>query len=156
MKEVKTERYEKPYTLNAMSIYVYKSTRKNAKCKHVNVNHLISHDESGKINDDRILYQFIGTIDKIMQYAKQYDHIELSMNGSIFKQTNYINANNELYCTVEDMPIIENREQLYSIEQMITSVYYWYCLIYPYNKLNLKEIHNNKSIRYIINEWYKH
>ena len=149
--------YNTIYQNNSGFIFCYKSTRKNAKTSDIiMINHLISHDKTvNKISDDKILDQFISTIDKIIYYSKQFNHIELSCYLDIFQQVEYKNANNEIYHDAEKHRYAFQRVQFYNIESCINYVFNIYCLIYPYNKISYKTLHNNASIRYLINQYYK-
>ena len=149
--------YNTIYQNNSGFIFCYKSTRKNAKTSDIiMINHLISHDKTvNKISDDKILDHFISTIDKIIYYSKQFNHIELSCYLDIFQQVEYKNANNEIYHDAEKHRYAFQRVQFYNIESCINYVFNIYCLIYPYNKISYKTLHNNASIRYLINQYYK-
>lgn len=150
-----TARYGMSYSLNAATIYAYKSSRKNAQREAVHVNHLINKNADGrKINDERILQQFIAVVEKIAYIGKKYNHFELSANLSIFKDCEYINADKNIYCTVEDIPIKFGRTTMYSIEFIINFVFNIFALIYPYNKIRLADVHLNPSIRGIIKKYY--
>lgn len=155
--QIVTEMHNKYFKSNAMSIYMFKSSRKNSKCSDtINVNHLISKEI--KIHDDRIISQFIGTIESIIYKSKQYNnHLEISVYLSIFKKSSYENANNDLYCTTDNLYYNFQRVQFSSIEQCINFIFSLYCLIYPYNEISLEnEIYSNSSIKYFINEFYNH
>ncbi len=149
--------YNTIYQNNSGYIFCYKSTRKNAKTSDIiYINHLISHDKTvNKISDDKILDQFISTIDKIIYYSKQFKHLELSCYLDIFKQVEYENANNKIHQDIEKNRYAFQRVQFYNIESCINYVFNIYCLIYPYNRISYKTLHNNASIRYMINQYYK-
>lgn len=145
------------YQNNAMSIFVYKSSRKNAQCELFSVNHLITQNNDRKLCDNSILNQFIGTIEKIVYLSKNnYNgHLELSVNMDLGKNSNYINANNDIYNCNEYLRLRFDRKQFSSIEECINFVYMLYGLIYPYNTLNLSNtVYNNPSIKYFINMFY--
>ena len=137
-------------------MFCYKSTRKNAKASDIiMINHLISNKPDHKISDDRIMDQIISTIDKIIYYSKQFKHLELSCYLDIFQQVEYKNSNNEIYQDVDKHRYAFQRVQFYNIESCINYVFNIYSLIYPYNKISYKTLHNNASIRYMINQYYK-
>lgn len=144
------------YQSNAASIYCFKSSRKNSKCSNtISINHLINHAPDRKVSDERIIQQITRTIESIVYYARQYKHIELSAYIDSFKQIEYTNANNEIYHGVEDQRYCFQRVRFSSIEECINFVFSVYCLIYPYNKIDRNTLHNNASIRYYINAYYK-
>lgn len=149
--------YNTVYKNNSGFIFCYKSSRKNAKTSDIiMINHLISHDKTvNKISDDKILYQFISTIDKIIYYSKQFNHLEISCYLQIFKQVEYENANNKMHQDIEKNRYSFQRVTFYNIESCINYVFNIYSLIYPYNKISYKTLHNNASIRYMINQYYK-
>lgn len=153
--QIITEMYNKSFKSNALSIYMFKSSRKNSKCsKAINVNHLISKEV--KIHDDSIISQFIGTIESIIYTSKQYNnHLEVSAYIDIFKNESFINANNDLYCNTNSLRYNFQRVQFSSIEQCINFIFSIYYLIYPYNEISLSnDIYNNPSIKYLIKEYY--
>ena len=160
MNNLKEKTYKAPYTVNACGLYLYKSNRKNAKTKNVMINHLIKTGKNNtnnyKINDDRILSQFIGTISKIVLYSIQNNkHLELSCILDYGKKASYIDANNELTYKLDIRTLHFGRKKFLNIEQCINFIYDVYNLIYPYNTLSLTTIYNNPSIKYFIKEYYK-
>ena len=62
---------------------------------------------------------------------------------------------NEIYQDIEKNRYAFQRVTFYSIESCINYVFNIYSLIYPYNKISYKTLHNNASIRYMINQYYK-
>lgn len=147
--------YNTVYQNNSGFIFCYKSTRRNAKTSDIiMINHLISNKPDHKISDDRIIDQIINTMDKIMYYSKQFKHLELSCYLDIFKQVEYENANNKMHQDIEENRYTFQRVTFYSIESCINYVFNIYSLIYPYNKISYKTLHNNASIRYMINQYY--
>lgn len=156
MKVIESSTYRTYYQSNAATIYLYKSSRKNAKSNDgISINHLINKSIDRKVDDDRILNQFLGVIEKIVYDSIKFNkHLEITFYADIFKQTQYINANNDLYKGVEDTQVYEVRHKLSSIEHCINRVYDLFGLIYPYNHLNRQEIFNNASIKYMINLYY--
>ena len=151
-----SDTYNTFYQSNAASIFCFKSSRKNSKCSDIiNINHLINRETDRRVSDDRIMNQIAETIEKIVYYCKQYKHIELSCYMDVFKQIEYENANNEIYHGVEDQRYCFQRVIFSSIEQCINFVFSVYCLIYPYNKIDRNTLHNNASIRYFINQYYR-
>ena len=148
--------YNTVYQNNSGFMFCYKSTRKNAKASDIiMINHLISNKPDHKISDDQIMDQLISTIDKIIYYSKQFKHLELSCYLDIFQQVEYKNSNNEIYQDVDKHRYAFQRVQFYNIESCINYVFNIYSLIYPYNKISYKTLHNNASIRYMINQYYK-
>lgn len=137
---------------NAAGIYMYKSARKNSRWIHIPVYHLIS-KENEYISDERIIDQFIGVIEKMAAYARKHNHIDFDASINFDKNTQYINANNSIYRDTERIYISIPRVECSSIETCINRLYSVFALIYPYNTLNLRELHNNPSIRYIINKF---
>ena len=148
--------YNTAYQNNTGFILCYKSSRKNSKTSDlINIGHLINNDPDHKISDDRIIEQIINTMDKIIYYAKQFNHIELSCYLYIFQQVEYKNANKEIYHDAEKHRYAFQRVPFYSIESCINYVFNLYSLIYPYNRISYKTLHNNASIKYMINQYYK-
>lgn len=157
MKHVYSDRANTPWSLNAASIIMYKSSRKNAKdsgC--ISINHLISHDADRKIDDARIVDQFHGVLDAILCYSLSVGgYLEVYARGVTFKPTTYINVDGDMYHTVENIPFTYSRQRYYSFEQVVNFVYYIFSMIYPYNTLNLQaDIYNDSSIRKMIRKYY--
>ena len=152
-----TDRYKSPYSLNAASILLYKSSRKNAKCTDfININHLINHEKDRRINDERILQQLVGTVETIVYDSLTFDkHLEFKCFMYTFKAVSYLNANNEIFHTVEDINADRARNIYNSIEQVINEVVNIYALIYPYNEISRKTVFDDPSIKYFINQYYK-
>lgn len=151
------DNYNTVYQNNTGFIFCYKSTRKNAKTSDIiNIGHLISDKPDRKMSDDRIIDQIISTIDKIIYYSKQFNHIEISCYLGILQQVEYKNSSNEIYHDAEKHRYAFQRVQFYNIESCINYVFNIYSLIYPYNKISYKTLHNNASIRYLINQYYNH
>ena len=156
-KNIYSETYKTYYQNNAASILLYKSSRRNSKTSDfININHLISHEPNKKISDDRIVNQFLGTLESIVYYSKNVGgHLEISVYCHTFKQAVYKNANNDFYYHTEDINNDINRRNFSSIEQIINTLFDIYALIYPYNKISREELFNNPSVRYFINLYYK-
>lgn len=155
MKTIYNKNYVTYYKDNSAALFIYKSSRKNAKCELINISHLISKTPDKMVKDQNILYQFISVVDKIINQSLQYNkHIELTYYATIYKQSEYINANNDLYRYPESTQYSIQREKFYSVEQCINRVYDLFSLLYPYNKLNREEVFKNSSIKYFINLYY--
>ena len=150
--------YNKAFFNNAASVLLYKSNRKNAKCSDIiSINHLINHKKDRKISDERIIQQFCGTLEKVVYTALSYSkHLEITVFLDIGKNSSYINTNSEVYKTTEYNRANFHRITFSSIEEAINFLYMVYCLIYPYNEINLSNtIYNNASVKYYINLYYK-
>ena len=155
--QIKSEMYNKSFKSNAVSIYMFKSSRKNSKCsKAINANHLIS--KNIKLNDEKIIDQFINTLESVVYNSKEFNnHLEISAYIDIFKNESFINANNDLYCNTSNLRYNFQRLKFSSIEQCINFIFSLYCLIYPYNEISLEhEIYSNSSVKYFINKFYNH
>ena len=147
--------YGKAYALNSASVFCFKSSRKNSKCSDIiNIIHPITKND--KIPDENIIYHFINTLEKIVYYSLQNNrHLELSTYVNINKNACFINANNNIYHDVENNRYNFQRVKFSSIESCINFLFSVYNLIYPYNKISVKTLYNNSSIKYLINEYYK-
>ena len=151
------EMYNRAFVNNAASILLYKSSRKNAKCSDIiSVNHLINHSDNRKISDERIIQQFVEVLEKIVFQSLEYNkHIEVSVFLDTGKNSSYENASNETYKTTEYLQFGWNRCKFSSIEQAINFLYSVFCLIYPYNEINLENgIYNNSSVKHCIKKYY--
>lgn len=135
-------------SLNMCNIFMYKSKRKNAEISDI-IKILNVYN-----NDNDILNQLIGTLEKVLFYVKNYKHIEASSYVSVNKESCFINANNN-NCTESQIITYKfNRQVLYSCEQLINYIYSMYCMLYPENKLSYNTIYDNASIKKFINDYY--
>lgn len=131
------------------SMFMYKSTRKNSEISDIiKIINVCSTDEN-------ILYNLIGTLEKVLYYVKKYNHIEVSSMVSINKESSFINANDNNYTENQIIAYRFDRRVLYSCEQLINYIYSMYCLLYPENKLSYNAIYDNARIKNIINNYYK-
>lgn len=135
--------------LNMCNIFMYKSTRKNAEISD-NIEILNAYN-----TDEKILHQLIGTLEKVLFYAKKYKHIEVSSLISINKESCFINANNNNYIENQIITYRFDRRVLYSCEQLINYIYSMYCMLYPGNKLSYNTLYDNVSVKKFINDYYK-
>lgn len=151
-------KYDKAYYFNTFSLCLHKSNRKNSICSDViNVNHLINHETDNKIPDEKILMQFVGTLETVIYYSLKYQkHLEVSCYVKTGKNINYINANHAIYHGREYMVYSWARVQFSSIEEVIDFLYSVYCLIYPYSELSLSNtVYNHPSIKHLIDKYYQ-
>ena len=84
---------------NICTIYAYKSDRKNAKIiSDVTMRHLITKNENGAIDEDKILQYFSGIIGQLVTDIKcSANTINITTYTSIEHLTTFTNANNELF-----------------------------------------------------------
>lgn len=135
-------------SLNICNIFMHKSKRKNAEISDI-IKVLNVYN-----TDNDILYQLIGTLEKVLFYVKKYKHIEVSSYVSINKESCFINANDNNYAESQIITYKFNRQVLYSCEQLINYVYSMYCMIYQGNKLSYNTLYDNSSIKKLINDYY--
>ena len=136
-------------SLNMCNIFMHKSKRKNAEISDI-IKVLNTYN-----NDNYILYQLIGTLEKVLFYVKKYKHIEISSYVSLNKESSFINANNNNYVENQIIEYIFDRRVLYSCEQLINYIYSMYCMLYPDNKLSYNTLYDNVSVKKFINDYYK-
>ena len=134
-------------------LYMYKSSRFNAKSKNKLVHHLITPGDS-KTPDRRIKIQFEDVLTDCIHVFKEYNHIECKAVVNVGKETQFINANNEIHVEYESFYYHLEREKFSSIESFINYLYGLFAMLYPYNRLNLNVLHSDKYIRALINEYY--
>ena len=142
---------------NICTIYAYKGTRKNSKIiSDITMRHLITKNENGACDENIILNYFTGIIAQLVYDIKYHahGHIELTTYASVNHMTTYTNANNELYLHNHTIHIDNRRIRFYSIESAINYLYDILLLIYPYTRIDIKDIYNNASINYYINLYY--
>lgn len=142
---------------NTCTIYAYKTSRKNAKIiSDITMRHLITKNENGACSEDTILQYFTGIIAQLItdiRYSANR-HIELTTYTSVNHMTTYVNANSELYSHNHVIKINNRRVRFYSIEDVINYLYDILLLIYPYTRIDIKDIYNHASIKYYINLYY--
>lgn len=158
MKHIYSDRADTPWSLNAASIIMYKSSRKNAKCSNIiNIVHLATNSSDGKVSDSRIVSQFVDVLDKVLAYSLSVNgHLELSVFGATYKASAYIDANKDMYHTTEKIPLRCDRKRYYSFEQVVNQVYYLFCMVYPYNMSHIgTDIYGNASVKHMINKYYE-
>lgn len=143
---------------NMCIIYAYKSNRKNAKIiSDITMRHLITQNENGAIDENKILDYFSGIIGQLVYDLKYTTKtINLTTYISIDRLTTYINANNELYSHNHSIQLNNRRIQFTSIESAINYLYDILLLIYPYTRIDINDVYNNHSIKYFINYYYNH
>lgn len=146
---------KKDFIDNAAYITIFKSNRKNAKCADpISVYHLISHNDNKMISDDRILLQFISTLDAICANAEN-----LGAKQFIIKTTVCIGKN--AFRTPEKTDYITERLtydlqfNMTSITMLISYLFNIFVLIYPYTMLSRETILTNPSVKCIINKYGK-
>lgn len=154
--QIKSDNYNNGFKSNSITIFMYKSSRKNAKTANaIKVNHLISKEV--KLHDERIVQQFVGTLEAIVYNSKQFNnHLEILAHVNVFKNASFIDANRDLYCNTNNLIYGFQRVRFYSLENCINFIFSLYCLIYPYNEIDLsQDIYNNPSVRYFIKMYYE-
>lgn len=143
------------YKNNIAFIYLYKSTRKNAKiASDITIRHLIP-NEGDTISDRRILGYFISILEQCTYSLIDCKTINTRYWISYGHETEYINANNEPYTHVTMLKTMSQRDNYSSFEQFINHLYRLFLVVYPYTKLDIKTIYNNASVQFFIKEYYK-
>lgn len=142
---------------NICTIYAYKSSRKNTKIiSDVTMRHLITRNENGVCDETTIMNYFVGIISQLVtdiRYSANR-HIEITTYASINHLTTYVNANNELYSHNHTIKMNNIRIKFSSIEELINYLYDLLLLVYPYTRIDIRDIYNNVSIKYYINLYY--
>lgn len=135
---------------NAAYITIFKSNRKNAKCANlISVHHLISHNDNRMISDDRILLQFVRTLDAICAKAEN-----LGAKQFIIKTTVHI-GKNAIRTPEKTDYIIERltynlRLNTTSITMLISYLFNIFVLIYPYTMLSRETILTHSFVKCIV------
>lgn len=147
---------DKVWSNNDCSIFAFKSDRKNAKIiSDITLRHLITHNENGCVDEDKIESYFVGIIAQLVYDIKYHgETINVTTLTTINHMTSYWNYNNELYNHNHEIHINECRKHFSSLEQLINHIYDILLLVYPYTRLDIKTIYNNPSIKYYINLYY--
>ena len=141
---------------NMCIIYAYKSDRKNAKIiSDVTMRHLITHNDNGAVDEDTILNYFTDIIGQLVTDIKfSSKTINITTYTTINHLTTYVNSNNELYSHNHTIVINKQRIHFSSIEQLINYLYDILLLIYPYTRIDIKDVYNHSSIKYYIKLYY--
>ena len=141
---------------NVCIIYAYKSNRKNAKIiSDVTMRHMITHNDNGACNEEHIMQYFIGVIGQLVTDIKYHSKvIDITTYTTLYRMTTYTDVNNELYSHNHEIRLNEQRRRFYSIEQLINYLYDILLLIYPYTRIDIKDVYNHASIKYYISLYY--
>lgn len=138
---------------NAAYITIFKSNRKNAKCADlISVHHLISHNDNRMISDDRILLQFVRTLDAICVKAEN-----LGAKQFIIKTTvTTVHIGKNAIRTPENTDHITERLtydlqfNMTSITMLVSYLFNIFVLIYPYTMLSRETILTNSFVKCIV------
>ena len=146
----------KIWSNNECIIFAYKSNRKNSKIvSDITMRHLITHNENGCLDENKIESYFVGIIGQLVYDIKYHANtINITTFCTIEHDVRYCNYNSELQSKSHSVRIYDKRVRLSSIEELINYLYDRLLLVYPYTKLSLDTIYNNSSIRYYINLYY--
>lgn len=150
------ELYNNSFRINAASVLLHKSSRKNARCSDViSINHLID-TENRMITDERIMDQFINVLEKVVYTSLQFNkHLEVTVYMDTGKNSQYTNASNAPYKTWEHCRYTWQRVKFGSLEGCINFLYTVFAMIYPYNELNLdKTVYRDPRVADLIREYY--
>lgn len=138
---------------NAAYITIFKSNRKNAKCANlISVHHLISHNDNRMISDDRILLQFVRTLDAICANAENLGAKQFIIKTTVFIGKNAIRTPEKTDCIMERLTY-DLRLNTTSITMLISYLFNIFVLIYPYTMLSRETILTNPSVKCIINKY---
>lgn len=141
--------YNIAYVNNAATIYFYKSQRKNAKIiKSININHLISHSEDRKINQDKLKDTFISIIEYLSVYTKP-GSINLAVICNEWK--------NAIHGSVKGTQnFVWTTEKLH-FDHFTTAAHWLYfnlfCRIYPYCEIAFSDIETDNNFKYLYEKW---
>lgn len=126
--------------------FVYKSNRKNSKV--IFINHYILDN----IDADKAAEKIAEIIESLL-YGRKALHQDKSKLIVKFNIAYFNNKSGKR----EDGAITLNlqKEEYFSIEQLINQVYRCYMFINQNCELSCRELHLNYSIRYIINRYYR-
>ena len=136
-----------------IGVTCFKSHIKRAKCEIFNLYHFDPipfterHKEIDKIDS------ILGKI--VTQYKKWNSHeLNVALHISLKRQESYYNANGELY--TDNTPIYKHcdRNNYSSIEALIRDIFNAMKIADPTITLSERDVFNNPSIKYWINQWY--
>ncbi len=143
---------KKDFIDNAAYIIIFKSNRKNAKCADpISVYHLISHNDNKMISDDRILSQFISTLDAICVNAENLGAKQFIIKTTVCIGKNAIRTPENSDYIMERLTY-DLRFNMTSITMLISYLFNIFVLIYPYTMLSRETILTNPSIKCIIDK----
>ena len=138
---------------NAAYITIFKSNRKNAKCADpISVYHLISHDDHKMISDDRILSQFISTLDAICANAEKLGAKQFIIKTTVCVGKYAIRTSEKTDYIIERLTY-DLRFNMTSITMLVSYLLNIFVLIYPYTMLSRETILTNPSVKCIINKY---
>ena len=136
-----------------ITVSCFKSHIKRAKCEVFNLYHFdpISFTERYKE-----FYKITSVLEKIITQYKKWNSRELNvaLHVSVKRQESYYNADGNLH--TDNAPIYKHygRNNYSSIEALIRDIFNTMKIADPTIMLSEREVFNDPSIKYSINQWY--
>lgn len=135
---------------NATYITIFKSNRKNAKCADpISVYHL----GNKMISDDRILLQFISTLDAICANTEKLGAKQFIIKTTVCIGKNAFRTPEKTDHIIERLTYDLQLFNMTSITMLISYLFSIFVLIYPYTMLSRETILTNPSVKYIIDKY---
>ena len=131
---------------NVIHITIYKSSRKNSVVEMVDIN---NHYE---LTNERAVDKIVEATQQIINAQKKMNTKKLIISASISKQVfeTSPHSNYDRNFIVLDL----QKREYFSIEQVINNIYYALMFCNPNLTLDIRNLHENPSIRYTINKFY--
>lgn len=137
------------FTNCTMTFTFYKSMRKNAQCKFVDILHFDATDKEGDIS------KIIQAVEKIVPIVKEYKknifRPVITTKRTVEKRT----INNPSFQEEEHFTTFLEKKEVFSIEQVIKCVYGVYMFAVPECVLSCADLFENPSIKYFIHQYYE-
>lgn len=136
---------------NAAYITIFKSNRRNARyADPISVYHL-----GGKmISDDRILSQFISTLDAICANTENLGAKQFIIKTTVCIGKNAIRTPEKTDHIIERLTY-DLQFNMTSITMLVSYLFSIFVLMYPYTTLSRETILTNSSVKCIINKYGK-
>ena len=149
---------KKDFINNHAYIVIFKSNRKNAKCADpISIYHLINHNANKMISDEKILLQFISTLDTICANAENLCAKQFIIKTTVYIEKNAIVKNSVTgkYNEITERFTYDLQFNMNTITMLISYLFNIFALIYPYTTLSRKTILTDASVKYIIDKYGK-
>ena len=131
---------------NVIHITIYKSSRKNSVVEMVDIN---NHYE---LTNERAVDKIVEATQQIINAQKKMNTKKLIISASISKQVFETSPHSNYDRNFIALNL--QKREYFSIEQVINNIYYALMFCNPNLTLDIRNLHENPSVRYTINKFY--
>ena len=136
-----------------IGITCFKSHIKKAKCEIFNLYHFDSIPFTERYKE---IDKIVSVLEKVVtQYKKWNSHeLNVALHISLKRQESYYNADGNLHTENTCIYKHHNRNNYSSIEALVRDIFNAMKIADPTIMLSERDVFNNPSIKYWINQWY--